>query len=297
MRSPIHQPKDPDAALMYAPRWARDQGEPVLPPAPTLPAPRPASTFSGDRAIMQLRRQLALNPDEVPQPPTEGARSLMPIVLRFCAVGGAAALVAWTMVSVPGPRETIAPTVSASFAPSAALVHAKENTIVATAQPKVPDQLVETAEPPRQAEAAPVSPAPSPPQAETKEADASPVQVPMQAPLQAPVQASLAAPSSAPAASTAVHLDSEEIATLITRGKDFLANGDFVSARLLLRRAAEAGNANAALKLGGTFDPLVQRQSGAVPDIAQARRWYQRAAELGSSAASQQLANLVKTRP
>ena len=84
---------------------------------------------------------------------------------------------------------------------------------------------------------------------------------------------------------------------LVNRGKDFLASGDFVSARLLLRRAADAGSADAALMLGGTFDPLVQRQSaigGAVPDVAQARQWYKKAAELGSDAASHQLANLAK---
>jgi pilus assembly protein Flp/PilA len=56
-------------------------------------------------------------------------------------------------------------------------------------------------------------------------------------------------------------------------------------------------NASAALMLGGTFDPLVQRQSGAVPDIAQARRWYKRAAELGSNAAAHQLDNLANMGP
>jgi hypothetical protein len=303
MSSPIHHPKDLDAALMYAPPWARDQGEPVLPPAPTLPAPHPASAFSGDRAMMQLQRQLAFNPDKVPEPPTERARSLMPIALRLCAVGGAAAVVAWAMVSVPGTRETAGPTVPASFAPLAAPVRAKESTMVAAAQPKVPDQLVDAAEPPRQAAPGLVPPAPQPPQVEIKQADASPMQVPVQLPgqglNQASVRASLAAPAPAVSATTA-HFDSEEIAMLVKRAKDFLANGDFASARLLLRRATEAGNASAAMMLGGTFDPLVQRQSaigGAVPDVAQARLWYKRAAELGSDTATQQLANLAKMGP
>jgi hypothetical protein len=39
--------------------------------------------------------------------------------------------------------------------------------------------------------------------------------------------------------------------------KDFLKNGDFASARLLLRQAAEAGSADATLMFGETFDPLV----------------------------------------
>jgi Sel1 repeat-containing protein len=93
-------------------------------------------------------------------------------------------------------------------------------------------------------------------------------------------------------------LDAEEIAALINRGTDSLKSGELVSARLLLRRAAEAGSASAALMLGTTFDPLVIQQLGAigvVPDVAQARQWYEKAAELGSDAASQRLAKLPQT--
>jgi hypothetical protein len=97
---------------------------------------------------------------------------------------------------------------------------------------------------------------------------------------------------------TARQLDAEEIAALINRGTDSLKSGELVSARLLLRRAAEAGSASAALMLGTTFDPLVIQQLGAigvVPDVAQARQWYEKAAELGSDAASQRLAKLPQT--
>jgi hypothetical protein len=103
---------------------------------------------------------------------------------------------------------------------------------------------------------------------------------------------------SAQGGSAARHLDAEEIAVLINRGTDSLKSGDLVSARLLLRRAAEAGSASAALTLGTTFDPLVIQQLGAmgvVPDVAQARQWYEEAAELGSDAASQRLAKLPHT--
>ena len=88
--------------------------------------------------------------------------------------------------------------------------------------------------------------------------------------------------------------DTNEIAALVKRGKDFAAHGDLISARLLLQRAAEAGSsAEAALALGETFDPLVFQRLGVIgikPDAASARKWYQRAAELGSSIASQYLA-------
>jgi TPR repeat protein len=75
---------------------------------------------------------------------------------------------------------------------------------------------------------------------------------------------------------------------LLRLGKDVFINGDVASARLLLRRAAAAGNAEAAFVLGTTFDPLVVRRMGIIggmePDIARARQWYERAAELGSTA-------------
>jgi TPR repeat protein len=64
----------------------------------------------------------------------------------------------------------------------------------------------------------------------------------------------------------------------------------------LLKRAANAGNAQAALELGMTFDPasLVERGVvGSAPDVAQARAWYERAMELGSTEASRRLEGLV----
>ena len=87
--------------------------------------------------------------------------------------------------------------------------------------------------------------------------------------------------------------DDEEISALIKLGQDFLKNGDFSSARLLLKRAAEAGSAGAALSLGETFDPLLIQRLGAIgvqPDATRAHEWYERAAELGSDAALQRLA-------
>jgi TPR repeat protein len=90
--------------------------------------------------------------------------------------------------------------------------------------------------------------------------------------------------------------DAKEIALMLNRAADFFAQGDYASARPLLQRAAAAGSALAALMLGATFDPLVAQPIGGVKsDVALARQWYQRATELGSDAASQQLANLAKS--
>jgi hypothetical protein len=89
----------------------------------------------------------------------------------------------------------------------------------------------------------------------------------------------------------------EELASLLKRGKDLIATGDLVAARLTLRRAAEANNAEAALALGATYDPLVLRQLnvyGLAPDAAMARSWYEKAAKLGSSSASRRLEMLTE---
>jgi hypothetical protein len=91
-------------------------------------------------------------------------------------------------------------------------------------------------------------------------------------------------------------LDPEEIAMLIRRAEDFLTTGDLSAARLFLRRAAGAGHAQAALALGLTFDPGFLAEQGVLgfaPDPAQARSWYERAVELGSSEAARRLERLA----
>jgi len=88
------------------------------------------------------------------------------------------------------------------------------------------------------------------------------------------------------------------VVSLINRGEDLIKSGDLSSARLALRRAAEAGDARAALLLAGTFDSnLLEKMSFQdwKADAAMARFWYERAAQLGSAEASgrlQQLANI-----
>lgn len=93
-------------------------------------------------------------------------------------------------------------------------------------------------------------------------------------------------------------IDPSEVAALLKRGQDYLQNGDIVSARLMLKRAAGAGDPHAALLLGATFDPFVLRDLGVLgftPDPAQARTWYQRAADAGVPEATRRLERLVKT--
>jgi TPR repeat protein len=75
--------------------------------------------------------------------------------------------------------------------------------------------------------------------------------------------------------------------TLIGRGDALLSSGDITSARLFYERAAEAGNAEAALRLGEMYDPAFLRRSRfqAKADSSRASFWYGRARELGSTEA------------
>jgi len=87
-------------------------------------------------------------------------------------------------------------------------------------------------------------------------------------------------------------LTREETATLMKRGRDLIAVGDIASARLILTRLAEAGDAGASFALAGTFDAAVLANLhvvGVQPDPAKARAWYARAAEQGSPEATRRL--------
>jgi hypothetical protein len=69
-------------------------------------------------------------------------------------------------------------------------------------------------------------------------------------------------------------LEPGQIAALIKLGQEFLKRGDILSARLLFERAAIAGDAQAALELGWTFDVLTRSEAlGIAADVAQARQW------------------------
>jgi hypothetical protein len=90
-------------------------------------------------------------------------------------------------------------------------------------------------------------------------------------------------------------IDPDELAVLLKRAKSLLAIGDITSARLLLERAADAQEAEAALMLAGTYDPEVlgsQDLRSITPDPAAARVWYQKAAQLGSADAKRRLGQL-----
>ena len=86
-----------------------------------------------------------------------------------------------------------------------------------------------------------------------------------------------------------------EIAGLLARGDWLFATGDVASARLLYERAADAGEARAAVRLGETFDPVYlagSRLRGLQGDRDMAVFWYRHARDLGATEVASRLKKL-----
>jgi TPR repeat protein len=86
-----------------------------------------------------------------------------------------------------------------------------------------------------------------------------------------------------------------EIAALLARGDWLFATGDVASARLLYQRAADAGVARAAVRLGETFDPVFSgppHLRGLDRDSSIAAFWYSRARDLGATGVASRLKSL-----
>jgi hypothetical protein len=91
--------------------------------------------------------------------------------------------------------------------------------------------------------------------------------------------------STEPASPPVRRLDPAEVQLLLQQGERFMAAGDVASARVVLHRAALAGDPGAALALGGSYDPRILEKIGVVgltADRDEARNWYERAQQFGS---------------
>lgn len=91
-------------------------------------------------------------------------------------------------------------------------------------------------------------------------------------------------------------LDPDEITVLLKRGQTMFENGDLSGARLLLQRAAEAGDPVAAMAMAATYDPSVLKDLGVrglTADVGKARFWYEKAREYGSKEAPRRLESLA----
>jgi TPR repeat protein len=74
-----------------------------------------------------------------------------------------------------------------------------------------------------------------------------------------------------------------------------VAQGNIATARQFFLRAAQLGMARGALLLAATYDPRELARWGArgvQANVGEARRWYERARELGATEAQGRLAGL-----
>jgi hypothetical protein len=84
-------------------------------------------------------------------------------------------------------------------------------------------------------------------------------------------------------------------AVLLARGNQLLQQGGIAAARVIFEDLAVEGSAAGALALAQSYDPAYLAKSAAsapAPDLAEARRWYVRAAELGNLDAKRRLAEI-----
>jgi cytoskeletal protein RodZ len=314
MSSDNQDDNDLDPVLRYAPRRVRAQSQPP-PQSAALPVDRPSPSLpgnsaesSGDRVIVETRRWRALEPVRVPEPPLDAMprRDLWTLTLHACAVLGVVALLAWVVAFVPSVRQTVSTAFSGIFASTHFRVSVPPSDVMGVSSSVASSQVTAKAPPappnPRVAAAEPAVPRAEErtdagePRARTTSEHTVDVQPPaggQSSPAEqtrpTPVPAERVAPDF-----VTRQLDPDELASLVRRADDFIKSGDLSSARLLLRRAAEAGSMQAALTLAGTFDPnVLAARSVRDADIAMARLWYERAAQLGSSEAPRRLRQLA----
>jgi hypothetical protein len=93
--------------------------------------------------------------------------------------------------------------------------------------------------------------------------------------------------------------DRERAHKLTTEGDALVAQGNIAAARQLYEMAAEAGLAQAAMALAGTYDAAELARlevRGIQPDAKEATHWYERARQLGAVDADQRLQRLGAKR-
>ncbi len=321
MSTPVSNDSDATQATMYAPPWVRaredrretaqdalrdapaaagedalaasEQFRRSLPPAAQLGerrVRRREAPFDGDLAIVELRDRARLDPATVPEPPQRPRRPTAGVLARVAGAAGLAALAAFFMVgtaplslAVKAEGDT-APSLWARFSGKTARVPVSEP--AAPGPAALADRFAGV-----QPQDAPPAPLP------TRAVQTVAIQV---APVEpAPVAQPAVAPVARIAPAPGRMLDQEEITVLYRRSQDLITQGDIAGGRLLLTRAAEAGDVRAALALGATYDVAVLGKLavlGVVADAAKAKAWYAKAAELGSGEAAKRLEVLAQGR-
>jgi hypothetical protein len=116
-------------------------------------------------------------------------------------------------------------------------------------------------------------------------------------PQERPLSSQIPAQKTEPVISPA---DREAGERFLSRGEHELESGNIAGARQFLQRAAQIGLARGALLLAGTYDPSELARwhvQGVQPNLTEARKWYERALELGAPEAKEHLARLPGSTP
>ena len=270
---PLHLPAAPQLVPGAAP--------PDDAAAPAARGPRPSGPelLAEDAVLKRLLQRHTPDPQPLNVKPVRDPVGLaLGMVARLVVAGcGAAAVVMLLLGIIPSPLR-LGPAAESEVTPVA--------TVATTADALMPQQVADAGEATgcRLLRAAVAVPAASTGLANADVVPPAPARVPTVA-----VHAAQAGSSDEWA------LDPGEVERLVKRGEAYLAQGDIAAARLILGRAAEARDARAAFSLAATYDPAVLKKLHVVgfrPDIAQARAWYEKAAEYGSADATRRLAAL-----
>ena len=284
MSTPLRHAKHIDPALLYAPARVRQRDlAPTEPSAPAVDSDRGSAPLGSraDRVIIRAQGRLALDPERVPEPPQfqSDGRSYWKIALLTVGILSVVAIIAWIAVSIPSVRVLLkSDVVRARFLGSSVatdLAEQSTRTQLSNEQGRVSAKAAQESgnlqEPRSQSD-------PSELPVSTSTAVGSAPSMPV-----APTPVQPSAPKRTTPDFVTRQLDQEELASMRQRADDFIKSGDLSSARLLLERGAEAGDARATLTLAGTFDPNVLKTLGfqeGVADIAMAQLWYDRAQRL-----------------
>jgi hypothetical protein len=267
-----------------------------------------SSGFEGDVAIVELRARLALAPDHIPEPVSRrtlgsawGVASRLTCIAMLAA-GGTLALLWLYAPQGEGLLRPFGPAPQPASPDLHVMAISVKSDLVRAPQP-VPRPWVgdlmswPDAENGRLRDstsavlptAAPVE-IDQPHTSNMRDTAGEPAE--MRRPQQTPVPPETPVPPAAVGPTPS----RDEIAALVARGAKYFAAGDVAAARLVLRPGAVAGDSGAALALGETYDPVMLKRLGVIGfagDLAEARDWYRRAAELGSADAPQRLDQLA----
>jgi len=256
----------------------------AAPPALAQSKAGPAITLAAQIAVepaTQSPLPIAVGPPEaVPRNSFVRLRGLPP--MASLSEGHAIAPGAWAVAlsALGGLRITLPPEASGRAEIVATLV-AVDGTVLAE------ERTTLTIGAAREADAGQAQREPQPPAASILRAGAPPA-----APAGAAPEGRAPAPPAQARQKPVTPQDRERALRLIKKGDELLEQGDVAGARLLYERAADAGLAQAAMALAGTYDAAELarlKARGISPDARAARRWYERARELGAGEAEERL--------